>query len=594
MSDRPPRRSALVVIATLLMVGAGGMTWHWRTHRSRATSSSATIYYCPMHTSYHSDKPGNCPICSMKLVPLTAGSPSSMAPSAPPVSASGNSGMADMPGMPASPAPSSSARATAGMSGMANMPGMAASAGPPSAAAPPTAPGGEPPTIQIPPERQQQIGVKFAAAQLVPAHVEIRAAGKVAPDETRIAHIHTKVNGWIDEVFVNFVGQPVRKGQPLFTLYSPDLVASQEEYLLAMRGRRELKDSPFSQVSEGSSELLRAARRRLELWDMTPAQIQALEASGKVSRTITVFSPVSGVVTERAAYHHGRTVTPELDLYTIVDLSRVWVLAEVYEAEMEHVKVGQTAFVELPYEDKPRTLAGRVAFVAPFLDPKNRTVQVRTEFPNPSLLLKPDAFVNVRLSRDLGARLVVPKDAVMDTGKGQYVFVDKGEGYLEPRPVKASLEVDRGRVITQGLREGERVATAANFILDSESRLKGAFEAMGRPQPNAMAAATAGPKLRVDLVTSPSPAKVGKNTVRVKVADPAGQPVEGAEVELRVFMPQMGSMAPMEAKAMLQPESAGQYAGEIDIPMAWTWETTVTVRKSGQVIGTARSSITAR
>ncbi len=184
---------------------------------------------------------------------------------------------------------------------------MAASAGPPSAAAPPTAPGGEPPTIQIPPERQQQIGVKFAAAQLVPAHVEIRAAGKVAPDETRIAHIHTKVNGWIDEVFVNFVGQPVRKGQPLFTLYSPDLVASQEEYLLAMRGRRELKDSPFSQVSEGSSELLRAARRRLELWDMTPAQIQALEASGKVSRTITVFSPVSGVVTERAAYHHGRT-----------------------------------------------------------------------------------------------------------------------------------------------------------------------------------------------------------------------------------------------------------------------------------------------
>src|SRR5258708_33861461 len=321
MSDRPPRRSALVVIATLLMVGAGGMTWHWRTHRSRATSSSATIYDCPMHKSYHRDKPGNCPICSMKLVPLTAGSPSSMAPSAPPVSASGNSGMADMPGMPASPAPSSPARATGGMSGMANMPGMAASAGPPSAAAPPTAPGGEPATIQIPPERQQQIGVKFAAAQLVPAHVEIRAAGKVAPDETRIAHIHTKVNGWIDEVFVNFVGQPVRKGQPLFTLYSPDLVASQEEYLLAMRGRRELKDSPFSQVSEGSSELLRAARRRLELWDMTPAQIQALETSGKVSQTITVFSPVSRVIPEPPADPPDRTLTPTPAFYTIAHLS---------------------------------------------------------------------------------------------------------------------------------------------------------------------------------------------------------------------------------------------------------------------------------
>ncbi len=486
-------------------------------------------------------------------------------------------------------------RATAGVATKgADMPGMAASGGPPSTASPAATAGGEPPAIQIPPERQQQIGVKFAAAQLVPAHVEIRAAGKVAPDETRIAHIHTKVSGWIDDVFVNFVGQPVRKGQPLFTLYSPDLVASQEEYLLALRGRRELKDSPFSHVSEGSSELLRAAHRRLELWDMTPAQIQVLEASGKVSRTITIFSPVSGVVTERAAYHHGRTVTPDLDLYTIVDLSRVWVLAEVYESEMENVEVGQTAYVELPYEDKPRTLAGRVTFVAPFLDPKNRTVEVRTEFPNPGLLLKPDAFVHVRLWRDLGARLVVPKDAVMDTGTGQYVFVDKGEGYLEPRPVKAGLEVDRGRVITSGLREGERVATAANFILDSESRLKGAFEAMGRPQPGAAKAAPAGPKLRIEVATSPSPAKVGKNTVRVKVMDPNGQPVNDATVDVRVFMPQMGSMAPMEARATLQPESAGQYAGEIDIPMAWTWETTVTVRKGGQVLGTSRTSITAR
>src|SRR5256712_13977564 len=233
--------------------------------------------------------------------------------------------------------------------------------------------------IRIWPERQQQIGVKFSVATIRPATVEIRAVGRVAYDETRIAHVHTKVSGWIEDVFIDFIGEPVRKGQPLFTLYSPELVSAQEEYLLALRGQKELGGSSFERVSEGSRALLDAARRRLELWGMTPDQIEALEKRGSVSRTIAVVSSVDGVVTERAAYHHGRTVTPDLDLYTIVDASRVWVLAEVYESEMENVKVGQTAYVELPYEDQPRTLAGRVTFVAPFLDPKNRTVEVRTE-----------------------------------------------------------------------------------------------------------------------------------------------------------------------------------------------------------------------
>ena len=560
MDRRRVRRIALIAVAALLMTGAAGMTWRWRSHRHGSAESTSATYYCPMHPDYKSDKPGSCPICSMKLVPLSA-SPKA----APSVSGAAPQGMADMPGM-----------------------------APAGAASPPAAEAAEgPPTINIPPERQQQIGVKFAVATRVPAQVEIRAAGRVTPDERRVAHIHTKVSGWIEEVFVNYVGEPVRKGQPLFTIYSPDLVASQEEYLLALRGRRELADSQFSHVAQGSAELVRAGRRRLELWDMTRAQIEALEARGTVSRTVTVFSPVSGVVTERAAYHHGRTVTPDLDLYTIVDLSRVWVQAQVYESEMAHVKVGQAAEIELPYEADGRNLSGRVAFIAPFVDPKTRAVQVRMDFPNPGLTLKPESFVNVRLRRDLGSHIVVPKEAVMETGKGHYVFVDKGEGYLEPRLVQAGADVDRGRIIASGLREGERVATAANFILDSESRLKGAFANMGRPQAGAPGAAS-GPRLKVDVTTSPSPAKVGKNTVRVKVADPSGQPLAGAQVEVRLFMPQMGGMAPMEAKATLQQEAPGQYAGEIDIPMAWTWETTVTVRKDGQAVGTSRTSITAR
>ena len=452
-----------------------------------------------------------------------------------------------------------------------------------------------PPSIQIPPERQQQIGVKFASATVVPVRAQVRAVGRIATDETRITHVHTKVSGWIEDVFVDFVGQPVRKGQALFTLYSPDLVASQEEYLLALKSQRALKDSPISQISGGAEDMVHAARRRLELWDMSPAQIRALEESGKAARTITVYSPAIGVVTERSAYRHGTNVTPEMDLYTIVDLSRVWVVADVYENEIRAVKVGQAAEIELPDEtSKSQRLSGRVAFIAPFVDPKARTIQVRMEFPNPDMSLRPEGFVNVVLWRDLGPHLVVPSDAVMETGKGQYVFVDKGDGYLEPREVSAGAESDRGRVIASGLREGERVATAANFILDSESRLKGAFESMGRPTAGGSSPAPTAASLRVDLATSPSPAKVGTNTVRVKVADAGGQPVTGADVEVRIFMPQMGSMAPMEAKATLAPETPGQYAGEIEVPMAWTWETTVTVRRNGQVLGSTRTSITAR
>lgn len=545
------RRVLSVVAAVLLAAGAGGA---WLLQRmgpreTHAEDAGKTTYYCPMHTHYKSDKPGNCPICSMKLVPLeTAPSPA---------------------------APGAEAEA----SGTGQAPAVA---------------GGAAPAIRITPERQQQIGVRFAEVALQPAAVEIRAVGKVAYDETQITHIHTKVSGWIEDVFVNFVGTSVRKGQPLFTIYSPDFVASQQEYLLALRARDELGGSSFSRIADGSRSLVESSRRRLELWDMPSAQIEALEKRREVSRTVTIVSPASGVVTERAAYHHGRYVSPDLDLYTIVDLSRVWVLAEVYEYELPHVSVGQAAQATLPYDSDRRPLAGKVTFVHPFLNPQTRTVQVRMEFANPGLALKPETFVNVTLRRDLGRRLVVPKDAVMDTGRMQYVFVDKGDGYLEPRAVKAGAETAAGRVITEGLEDGERVVTAANFILDSESRLKGAFDAMTRPSPGEAPAAGAGARLTAAVTTEPSPAKVGKNRVRVAVKDPAGQPIAGAEVEIRLFMPQMGAMAPMEAKALLRAEGGGVYAGEIDIPMAWTWTTTVTVRKGGQVIGTAETSITAR
>lgn len=450
-----------------------------------------------------------------------------------------------------------------------------------------------PKTIFVAPERQQLIGVKTAAVTRRPLVKEIRAVGKVGFDETKITHIHTKVNGYVDEVFANFVGVPVNKGEPLFTIYSPDLVATQEEFLLALRSRKTLSESQFPWVSEGSGDLLEASRRRLKLWDVTDQDIEALEREGKVKRALTMVSPVSGIVTERAAYHHGRYVSPDMDLYTIVDLSTAWILADVYEYEIPYIRDGQTAEIEFPYETSTKPLRGKVSFVYPFVDPKTRTVKVRMEFPNPNLALRPDMFFNVRLRTNLGPQIAVPEDAVLDTGKQQYVFVDQGDGYFEPRPVKVGASADGYAAIVMGLKPDERVVTAANFILDSESRLKGVFANMGKPSAQTSGTGTATARLKVDFL-EPKEAKVGNNAVRLMVKDPSGQPVDGAEVRLKVFMQQMGSMPPMSTNSTLQSQGGGVYVGTVEIPMAWTWEATVTVKKDGKTLGVAQSNITAR
>ena len=547
------KRGRQAVLAGVLIAALGAFVYFGLVRRQprheAATGHAASAkddYYCPMHKNYHSDKPGNCPICGMKLVKL------------------------DRKAEPETPAQAST---------------------PPQAAVPKTGGDSE---IFIAPEKQQLIGMRSVPAQVGTLTKELRLVGKVSYDETKLTHIHSKVSGYIEEVFADSVGKPVRAGDPLFTIYSPDLVATEQDYLLALKSRNLLRSSTLASATQGSENLISAARERLRLWDVTDGEIESLETDGKVKRAIAVYSPVSGVVMERAAYHHGTFVDPTKDLFTIVDLSRVWVIGEAYETDIPLIHNGQPVTIDLPYSGGGRKLQGRVDFIYPFLDPKTRTVQIRMQFANPDLTLKPEMFANVTLTSSLGRQLLIPQDALMDTGTEQYVFLDKGNGYVQPHRVKVSGQTDDKVGIAEGLRAGDRVVTGANFIVDSESRLKGAFATMGAPA-QAPAANQRGTQQTLAVeVLEPKSAKTGMNAIRLLVKDANGTAITGAEVTVVLFMPQMGTMAPMSSKATLTEVGNGVYAGQIEFLMAWTWQTTVTVRKGGTVVGVAQTSVTAR
>ncbi|MEO8052789.1 MAG: efflux RND transporter periplasmic adaptor subunit [Acidobacteriota bacterium] len=464
----------------------------------------------------------------------------------------------------------------------------------------PTSPSTLPPTqdtgIFVPPEKQQLIGMRSVPAEMGTLTKEIRIVGKVTYDESRLTHIHSKVSGYIEEVFADSVGKPVRAGDALFTIYSPDLLATEQDFLLALKSRDLLRNSTVASAASGSENLIAAARERLRLWDVSEQELQSLESDGKVKRAITIYSPVTGIVMERAAYHHGTFVDPSKDLFTIVDLSHVWILGEAYETDLPLIRTGQVAQVELPYSGGGRKFSGRVEFIYPFLDPKSRTAQVRMEFPNPDLSLKPEMFVNITLSSSLGRQVLIPQDALMDTGTEQYVYIDKGNGYVEPRKVKASAEAGDKVGIQEGLKAGEKVVTGANFVIDSESRLKGAFAGMGAPSQapaGAVSVASSAQSISVEVL-EPKSAKTGMNAARLLIKDALGKPITGAQVEVGLFMPQMGTMPPMSTKGTLTEVGNGVYAGQIEVRMAWTWQTTVTVRKNGTVIGVAQTSITSR
>jgi Cu(I)/Ag(I) efflux system membrane fusion protein len=324
--------------------------------------------------------------------------------------------------------------------------------------------------VRIDSERQQLIGLTTAPVATGPVGGEIRTTARVAVDETRIRHIHVKVDGYVEKLFVDFVGMPVAKGAPLFTFFSPDFVSAQEDYLLALRTQKSLQGGPL-QASGG--DLLAASRRRMALWDIPAGELARLEQGGAVRKSLTLFSPINGVVTAKTAVE-GMRLTPADTPFEITDLGQVWGVADVYEPELPRVKVGMPA--ELALDSFPgRTFHGRVAFIDPQVDPKSRTVKVRVQLPNPKGELKPEMFGEKVLKSQTRQGLTVPVDAVLDSGARKIVFVAQGDGRFEPREVETGSNLGEAVEIRSGLKAGEAVVTRANFLVDSESRLRAAL-----------------------------------------------------------------------------------------------------------------------
>jgi membrane fusion protein, copper/silver efflux system len=375
----------------------------------------------------------------------------------------------------ASSAPTAAQNDMAGMPGMAGMSGM-------TSAAPARPSDASDKAVYISPARQQLIGVRTAAVTHRTLDTTIRTVGTLAYDETRVTMVHTRIAGWVDQIFVDFVGKQVRRGEPLFTIYSPDLVATQNEYLLALRARQQLGGSKFPETRTGADSLVAATRERLKLWDISDAQVAELEQTGQVRKNVAVYSPFNGIVLERNTYA-GHYLTPDVVAFKIADLSRIWVLGQFFESEIRMLTLGQEAEIQFPDAAMARTLTGGITFIYPEIDAQTRRIQVRIELANPGLDLKPGTFVTVVVHKGGGSQLAIPKEAVIDTGAKRYAIVALADGYFDPREIEVGPPDDEFYPVLKGLGHGDTVVTSAQFLVDSEANLQEAMKAMSASMP---------------------------------------------------------------------------------------------------------------
>ena len=453
--------------------------------------------------------------------------------------------------------------------------------------------------VELSEQEQKAIGVETAEVRRQTIRKEIVAPGKVVEPETGVRTISARIGGRIEKLLINITGETVDRGQPVALIYSPEVFTAGEEYRLALENRQRLGASKEPQAISDADELVRASRRRLELWGVSAEQIEEIASAAEKAVQITTYSPVSGVVTKRNVTE-GQYVKEGDVLLEVVDLNTVWVHADIFESDIPLIRTGLKVRITAPTLTGG-SVQGIVDFLQPAVDPQNRTMTARIQVPNPQMRLRPGMFVQVSLEASLGGDVVsVPRSAVLDTGKEQVVYVAKDNGVFERRSVEASIAGDEYYAVTRGIKAGERVVTRGNFLIDSQTRLTGTIAGMfggskayGGETTSPQAAAS---NYTVTLQSEPAIPKGGsEGTFHVRITGPDGKPVSDAQVQMTLIMPAMPSMGMGEIRSMIDLAWNGsEYAGKGTVAMAGPWNITVEARRGGQVLAVYRTRLDAK
>ncbi len=444
----------IILVVVVIMTGGYFLVTYLPIGHKSSREEQKVLYTCPMHPQIVQDKPGECPICGMKLVPLKKEEKrkekktmyrSSMNPNE----------VSDKPGKDSM--------------GMDMVPfeagGSEEEIVTPTGLAP----------VRIAKDKRDMIGISFEEVNVRSIRKEIRTSVRIVPDETRQFKVMTKVSGWVEKLYVNQTGQYVKRGSPLLSVYSPELLSAQQEYLSALKAGQKFKGVQDDDMSGTMDEIGRAARERLRLLDISDSQIERIRSTGRVERAITLHAPSSGYVTEKMVLQ-GQKIMMNDALMVIVDLSRVWGELDIHESDLPYVKTGMPVEVTLSYWEG-KSFKGRISFLNPFMDPDTRVLKARVEIPNGGLVLKPNMYGDAKLTYNVGKKLAVSEQAVMQTGVRNYVFIAGKGDLIVPYEVKIGARSGDGYYeVISGLKGGEKVVTSANFLVDSESSLKAVFK----------------------------------------------------------------------------------------------------------------------